>query len=92
MEMIDADLVNQIAENLVEEFEKLELDIVTTACGQCKRMILNAIKAKGAKVKVMDTVELVLAAGMEFETSDRSKEGTSISDSRLNVTKEVEDG
>ncbi len=92
MEMIDADLVNQIAENLVEEFEKLELDIVTTACGQCKRMILNAIKAKGAKVKVMDTVELVLAAGMEFETSDRSKEGTSMSDSRLNVTKEVEDG
>jgi heterodisulfide reductase subunit D len=67
MEMIDADLGGRIAAGLVEEFVKLDLDIVATACGQCKRMILNAIKAKGAKVKVMDIVELMFEAGLEFE-------------------------
>lgn len=65
LEMINADLVNKIAGTLVEEFEEVGVDIVTTACGQCKRMIQNAIKAKKAKVKVMDMAELVLAAGIE---------------------------
>ena len=66
MEMIDADLVNKIAAALVEEFAESNVDIVATACGQCKRMILNAIKAKGAKIEVMDTVELMYKAGVEF--------------------------
>jgi len=65
LEMVNADLVNKIAGSLVEEFDESHVDIVTTACGQCKRMIQNAIKAKGSKVKVMDMAELVLAAGME---------------------------
>ena len=65
LEMVNADLVNKIAGGLVEKFNKAEVDIVTTACGQCKRMIQNAIKAKGSKVKVMDIAELMLAAGME---------------------------
>jgi heterodisulfide reductase subunit D len=89
MEMIDADLVNEIAASLVEEFEKLDLDIVTTACGQCKRMILNAIKAKGAKVKVMDMVELLLEAGIELETSDNHKEEASLLGSPQNSKKEA---
>jgi Fe-S oxidoreductase len=68
MEMVDADLVNEVAASLVEEIEKSGADIVITACGQCKRMILNAIKAKKAKLKVMDTVELMLEAGIEVES------------------------
>lgn len=71
MEMIDADLGNEVAASLVEEIEKSEADIVMTACGQCKRMILNAIKAKKAKVKVMDTAELVLEAGIELEAPNK---------------------
>ena len=65
LEMVNADLVNKIAGTLVEEFEQTRVDIVTTACGQCKRMIQNAIKVKGSKVKVMDMAELMLAAAME---------------------------
>lgn len=64
LEMIDANLVNKIAGTLVEEFEEVKADIVTTACGQCKRMILNTIKAKKAKIKVMDIAEVVLEAGI----------------------------
>ena len=67
MEMVDADLVNRIAVSLVEEFEEAKVDIVATACPQCKRMILNAIKTKKSKVKVLDMAELVLEAGAEFE-------------------------
>lgn len=64
LEMVNADLVNKIAGSLVEEFDEVGVDIVATACGQCKRMIQNAIKVKGSKVKVMDVAELVLAAGI----------------------------
>jgi len=70
MEMVDADLVNEVAASLVEEIEMSGADIVITACGQCKRMILNAIKAKKAKVKVMDTVEFMLEAGIEVAAKD----------------------
>jgi heterodisulfide reductase subunit D len=65
LEMIDADLVNKIAETLVDEIEEVDADIVTTACGQCKRMLLNAIKAKKSKIKVMDMAELMLEVRME---------------------------
>jgi Fe-S oxidoreductase len=82
MEMVDADLVNNIAAGLVEEFEKLDLDIVTTACGQCKRMILNAIKAQKAKVKVMDIVELVLKAGIALKVADTRQQIKSLPGSR----------
>ncbi|MEK7275695.1 MAG: (Fe-S)-binding protein [Candidatus Desantisbacteria bacterium] len=65
LEMVNADLVNKIAGSLVEEFNGVGVDIVATACGQCKRMIQNAIKAKKAKVKVMDMAELAIAAGIK---------------------------
>jgi heterodisulfide reductase subunit D len=65
LEMIDADLVNKIAGTLVEEFEEAHIDIITTACGQCKRMISNAIKAKKSKIKVLDIAELALMANIE---------------------------
>jgi heterodisulfide reductase subunit D len=65
LEMIDAELVNKIADTLVQEFDEAKVDIVTTACGQCKRMILNAIKARKLKLRVLDIAELVLEAGME---------------------------
>ena len=87
MEMIDADLVNDIAGSLVEEFEKLDLDIVATACGQCKRMILNAIKARKAKVKVMDIVELVLEAGIAYQAGDTRQEVKSLTDSLQKIKK-----
>lgn len=82
MEMIDADLVNKIASSLVEEFEASQVEIVATACGQCKRMILNAIKARGSKIRVMDTVELMHEAGIEVQktetnTPDYEKEALS---------------
>jgi heterodisulfide reductase subunit D len=67
MEMVDADLVNEVADTLVGEIEKTGADIVISGCGQCKRMILNAIKARKAKVKVMDTTELMLEAGIEVK-------------------------
>lgn len=66
MEMVDADLVNEVAATLVGEIEKTGADIVISGCGQCKRMIMNAIKAKKAKVKVLDTTELMLEAGIEI--------------------------
>jgi Fe-S oxidoreductase len=59
-------LVNKIAGSLVEEFNEVGVDIVATACGQCKRMIQNAIKAKKSKINVMDMAELVLAAGISI--------------------------
>ncbi|MEW6007392.1 MAG: (Fe-S)-binding protein [bacterium] len=62
LEMIDSNLCNKIAENLVLKIEEKNPDIAITACGQCKRITQNAIKAKGSKVKVMDIVELVLMA------------------------------
>jgi heterodisulfide reductase subunit D len=65
MEMVDADLVNEVADTLVGEIEKTGADIVVSGCGQCKRMILNAIKARKAKLKVLDTTELMLEAGIE---------------------------
>jgi hypothetical protein len=92
MEMIDADLVNDIAGSLVEEFEKFDLDIVATACGQCKRMILNAIKAKKAKVKVMDIVELALEAGIAFEAGDTRPGVKSQMDSPQEIKKEAKYG
>jgi len=70
MEMINADLVNEVAASLVDEILKTGADIVITGCGQCKRMILNAIKVKKAKVKVMDTAELILKAGFEVNKKD----------------------
>jgi heterodisulfide reductase subunit D len=70
MEMVNADLVNEVAATLVGEIEKTGADIVISGCGQCKRMIMNAIKAKKAKVKVMDTTELMLEAGVEVDVKD----------------------
>lgn len=70
MEMVDADLVNEVASTLVGEIEKTGADIVVSGCGQCKRMILNAIKARKAKLKVLDTTELILEAGIEVEAKD----------------------
>ena len=70
MEMINADLVNEVAASLVDEILKTGVDIIITGCGQCKRMILNAIKVKKAKVKVMDTAELILKAGFEVQKKD----------------------
>ena len=64
---VDADLVNEVADTLVREIEKTEADIVVSGCGQCKRMILNAIKARKVKLKVLDTVELMLEAGIEVQ-------------------------
>jgi len=64
LEMVNADLVNKIAGTLVEEFDEVGVDIVTTACGQCKRMIQNAIKTRKSKIKVMDMAELALEAGI----------------------------
>jgi heterodisulfide reductase subunit D len=69
MEMVDADLVTEVADTLVGEIEKTGADIVISGCGQCKRMILNAIKARKAKVKVMDTTELMLEAGIEVKAT-----------------------
>ncbi len=67
MEMVDANLVNEVADTLVGEIEKTEADIVVSGCGQCKRMILNAIKARKAKLKVLDITELILETGIEVE-------------------------
>jgi len=65
LEMVNSDLVNKITGSLLEEIEKVNVDIITTACGQCKRMIQNAIKSKGSKIKAKDIAELVLEAGIE---------------------------
>jgi Fe-S oxidoreductase len=65
LEMIDADLVNKIANNLLEEIEETGADIVTTACGQCKRMLQNAVKDRKSKIEVKDIAELMLSAGIE---------------------------
>lgn len=66
MEMVNAPLANKIARSLVEEFEKTNIDIITTACGQCKRMIQNAIKDKKSKIKAMDIAELVLESEIKI--------------------------
>jgi heterodisulfide reductase subunit D len=92
MEMVDAGLVNRIAVSLVEEFEEAKVDIVATACPQCKRMSLNAIKAKESKVKVLDMAELVLEAGVEFEKKGNRKEGAPLSGSPDKTMKEAKYG
>lgn len=58
-EMIDAKLVEKVAANLVSFIDKTRADIVITACQQCKRMLLNGVKAAGSKVGVKDISELV---------------------------------
>jgi heterodisulfide reductase subunit D len=59
MEMIDHGLSVRISSHLIDETEDMGGEILLTACQQCKRMILNGIKEKRSKIKVMDISELI---------------------------------
>ncbi len=59
MEMIDHELSVRISSHLIEETEEKGGEILLTACQQCKRMILNGVKEKGSRIKVMDISELI---------------------------------
>jgi len=46
----------------IKEAEAVGADVIVTACPWCERAFLDAIEEMGSKVRVMDIVELVLAA------------------------------
>ncbi len=59
LEAIDAELANNIAKTLAYAVEDTGMDTVITACQQCKRMIMTALKNEGINIRVRDIVELI---------------------------------
>lgn len=59
VEAIDKELSEKIAGMKANEIIKTGADIVVTACQQCVRTILAALKKENSKIKVMDISELV---------------------------------
>ncbi|MBM3707244.1 MAG: (Fe-S)-binding protein [Actinobacteria bacterium] len=62
VEAVDIKLSEDIAKIKAKEVINSGADIVITACQQCVRTILQALKKEGSKIKVMDISELVLAS------------------------------
>jgi heterodisulfide reductase subunit D len=62
VEAIDVKLSEDIARIKAKEIIKIGVDIVVTACQQCVRTIMQALKKENSKIKVMDISELVLAS------------------------------
>jgi len=60
VEAVDPGLVESISRIKAEEILKTGANIAVTACQQCVRTILQALKKEGSKVKTMDISELVL--------------------------------
>ena len=60
VEAADPELVQSIAKIKAAEIMDTGADIVVTACQQCVRTIINALKAEKSKIKVKDISELVL--------------------------------
>ncbi len=60
VEAADPKLVQDIAKIKAEEVIKTGADIVVSACQQCARTMLNALKKEKSKIKVKDISELVL--------------------------------
>jgi heterodisulfide reductase subunit D len=60
VEAVDAKLSESIAQAKAKDIINSGADIVVTACQQCVRTILAALKKENSKIKVMDISELVL--------------------------------
>lgn len=60
VEAVDKELSEGIAKIKAQEIMQTGADIVVTACQQCVRTIMQALKKENSKTKVMDISELVL--------------------------------
>jgi heterodisulfide reductase subunit D len=60
VEAVDPGLVESISQIKAKEIIKTRAEIAVTACQQCVRTILQALKKEGSKTKTMDISELVL--------------------------------
>ena len=64
LEMIDADVTNKIACDLLNAVQSTGAEMVVTACQQCKRMLLNSISTEESAMEIKDIVELVMEKGI----------------------------
>ncbi|MBM3709757.1 MAG: (Fe-S)-binding protein, partial [Actinobacteria bacterium] len=62
VEAVDARLSEGIAKIRAEEIMNSGAALVATACQQCVRTIMQALKKESSKIKVMDISELVLTS------------------------------
>ncbi len=60
VEAVDSKLSEEIAKLKAQEIIKTNADVVVTACQQCVRTILGALKKENSKIKTMDISELIL--------------------------------
>jgi heterodisulfide reductase subunit D len=60
VESIDVELSESIAKIKAQEIIDSQAEIIVTACQQCVRTIMNALKKQRSKIKVMDIAELLL--------------------------------
>ena len=60
VEAVDKELSESIAQIKAHEIIKTGADIAVTACQQCVRTIMAALKKENSKIKVMDISELVI--------------------------------
>jgi len=62
LEMNDPELSGKVASQKVDLAVKTGAETVVTACQQCKRTIAGGVRAKRAKIKVMDISEFLMGA------------------------------
>ena len=68
VEAVDVKLSEDIARIKAKEIIDSGADIVVTACQQCVRTIMQALKKENSKIKVMDISELVLSSIQQNST------------------------
>jgi heterodisulfide reductase subunit D len=59
LETLQPELMEAISLRRVEQAERTGAQILVTACPQCERVLRKAVRRKGARLQVMDIVELV---------------------------------
>ena len=59
IESFQPELMEAISLRRVEQAEKTGAQILVTACPQCERVLREAVRKKGSRLRVMDIVELV---------------------------------
>ncbi|MBM3706116.1 MAG: (Fe-S)-binding protein, partial [Actinobacteria bacterium] len=70
VEAVDSKLSEDIGAVKAREIIRSGADILVTACQQCVRTILQALKKEGSKIKVMDISELLLMSALPPQPGD----------------------
>lgn len=60
VEIMDENFPAEVGVQVIEEAEKIGVNMIITACQQCKRTLLKAIKRSGKPMRILDISELVL--------------------------------